>query len=278
MTDTPFLQLNDGHRIPQLGLGTYKMDDATARSAVRTAISLGYRHIDTAAFYDNEGGVGAGIADAIAAGDVSREDLYVTTKVWNDDQGAERTRASAAASLQRLGLDYVDLLLVHWPVPSAGRYVETYETIMELRDEGLTRSAGVANFYPEVLADLPEAPAVNQVELHPGYPQNDLVAEHAKRGIITESWAPLGRGQDFDNPQLKQLAADLGRTPAQVVLRWHLDRGLVAIPKSAHADRVAENFDVLDFRLDDTAMTVLAGLAGTAGNRRIGGDPRTFGG
>lgn len=275
MSEIPLLPLNDGHDIPRLGLGTWRMDDDTARVAVRTAISLGYRHIDTAAFYGNEAGVGRGVADAIAAGEVDRAGLFITTKVWNDDQGAARTRASAAASLDRLGLDYVDLLLVHWPVPAAGRYAETYETILALREEGLTRSAGVANFYPEVLDDLPEAPAVNQVELHPGWPQDALVAEHARRGIATESWAPLGRGRDFADPRLAGLAAELGRTPAQVVLRWHLERGLVAIPKSADPDRMAENLGALDFTLDGPAMAALAGLAGP--DRRIGGDPRTFG-
>lgn len=271
----PALELNDGNTIPQLGLGTWRMDDDTARRSVREAIALGYRHIDTASLYGNETGVGQGIADAIAAGDVSRGDLFVTTKIWNDAQRAADARASAQDSLRRLGLDYVDLLLVHWPCPGRGLFAECYGEIMALRDEGVTRSAGVANFYPEVLDALPEVPAVNQVELHPGLPQDELVAEHRRRGVVTQSWAPLGRGRGFGEGPLADVAAELGRTPAQVVLRWHLQRGLVAIPKSADPGRMAENLGVFDFELDDAHLRAIAGLADPAS--RIGGDPRVFG-
>ncbi|WP_295626582.1 aldo/keto reductase [uncultured Corynebacterium sp.] len=271
----PSLELNDGNTIPQLGLGTWRMDDDVARRCVRRAIELGYRHIDTAVLYANETGVGQGIADAIAAGDVAREDLFVTTKVWNDSQRAEDTRRSLAQSLDRLGLDYVDLLLVHWPVPAQGLFTECYREIMNLRGEGLTRSAGVANFYAEVLDELPEAPAVNQIELHPGLPQDDQVADDARRGTITQSWAPLGRAKRFADGPIAEVAEEIGRTPAQVTLRWHLQRGLVAIPKSADEGRMAENLAVTDFELSDAHMTAIAGMADP--ESRIGGDPRTFG-
>lgn len=271
----PSLPLNDGNSIPQIGLGTWRMDDATARRCVRHAISIGYRHIDTASLYGNEVGVGQGIADAIAAGDVAREDLFVTTKVWNDAHRAADTRRSAADSLRRLGLDYVDLLLVHWPCPKQGLFAESYGEIMVLRDEGLTRSAGVANFYSDVLDELPEAPAVNQIELHPGLPQDEQVDDDRRRGVVTQSWAPLGRAKQFASGPIADVAAELGRTPAQVTLRWHLQRGLVAIPKSADEGRMAENLGVVDFELSDGHMAAIAGLADP--ESRIGGDPRFFG-
>lgn len=271
----PSLTLNDGNAIPQLGLGTWRMDDDVARRCVRHAIGIGYRHIDTASLYRNEVGVGQGIADAIAAGDVAREDLFVTTKIWNDDQRAADTRRAARESLKRLGLDHVDLLLVHWPCPKQGLFAESYGEIMKLRDEGLTRSAGVANFYAEVLDELPEAPAVNQIELHPGLPQNEQVADNARRSVVTQSWAPLGRAKQFGSGPIADIAAELGRTPAQVTLRWHLQRGLVAIPKSADEGRMAENLGVLGFELSDAHLDAIAALADPA--TRIGGDPRTFG-
>ena len=271
----PSLTLNDGNTIPQIGLGTWRMDDETARRCVRHAIEIGYRHIDTASLYGNEVGVGQGIADAVSDGLVDRDELFVTTKVWNDAQAAADTRRSAQESLRKLGLDYVDLLLVHWPCPKQGLFGESYSEIMKLRDEGLTRSAGVANFYSEVLDELPEAPAVNQIELHPGLPQDAQVEDDRRRGVVTQSWAPLGRAKKFGDGPIAPVAAEVGRTPAQVTLRWHLQRGLVAIPKSADEGRMAENLGVLGFELTDAQMAAISSLADP--DSRIGGDPRFFG-
>lgn len=274
-TSVPSLTLRDGNSIPQIGLGTWRMDDDLARTSVRHAIEIGYRHIDTASLYGNEVGVGLGIADAIRDGIVERGDLFVTTKVWNDAQAAADTRRSAQDSLRRLGLDYVDLLLVHWPCPKQGLFAESYGEIMALRDEGLTRSAGVANFYTEVLDQLPEVPAVNQIELHPGIPQDQQVADDRDRGVVTQSWAPLGRAKKFGEGPIADIAAELGRTPAQVTLRWHIQRGLVAIPKSADFGRMEENLGVTGFELDAGHMAAIATLADP--DSRIGGDPRVFG-
>lgn len=271
----PMIRLIDGNTIPQLGLGTYKMDDATARRAVRTALELGYRHIDGAWLYENETGVGEGIRDAIAAGVVTREDVFVTTKIWHDRHRAADTRAALGEALDRLGLDYVDLTLVHWPVPSQGLFAESFSELLALRGEGLTRSAGVANFYPEVLDQLPEAPAVNQIELHPGWPQEAQIADNAARGVVTQSWSPLGRARQFGEGAVAGVAEEVGRTPAQVVLRWHLQQGLVPVPKSADEGRMKENLGITDFELDDRQMAAISGLAATG--KRIGPDPREFG-
>ncbi|MDO4610528.1 aldo/keto reductase [Corynebacterium sp.] len=271
----PSLPLNDGTTIPQLGLGTWRMDDAVARRAVREAIEMGYRHIDTAAVYGNETGVGLGIADAIRDRLVERHDLFVTTKIWHTDNGRAPARASAAASLERLGLDYVDLLLVHWPAERRGLHRETFETILELREEGRTVSAGVSNFYPRVLDDLPETPAVNQIELHPSFPQDELVADAAARGMVVESWSPIGRGAPLDTPQVRSVAEETGATPAQVVLAWHLRRGLVAIPKSADPGRMRENLGAAAVTLTDGQMARIGELGATP--LRSGADPEVFG-
>lgn len=269
----PLIRLNDGNVMPQLGLGTYKMDDETARRTVREALELGYRHIDGAWLYDNEAGVGQGIRDAIDAGVVTREEVFLTTKVWNDRHRAADTRAATGEALRRLGLDYVDLLLVHWPVPSQGLFAESFGEMLALRDEGMTRSVGVANFYPEVLDALPEAPAVNQIELHPAWPQVAQVADDAKRGIVTQCWSPLGRAKRLDVPEITGIAEEVGATPAQVVLRWHLQRGLVPVPKSSNPDRLRENLGVTGFELSDAHMAAIASLAG---DTRMGPDPREF--
>lgn len=277
MNTIPELALNDGRTIPQLGLGTWRMDDATARRAVYEAIEMGYRHIDTAAKYDNETGVGQGIADALDDGLVGRDDLFITTKIWHTDNGRDTARASAEASLERLGLDHVDLLLVHWPAEKKGRYRETFETILELRAEGWTRSAGVSNFYPRVLNDLPGTPAVNQIELHPAFPQDDLVADAGERGMVIESWSPLGRGDQFGDERIQAVCADLGATPAQVILAWHLRWGLVAIPKSASAERMRENLGAVEYvdRLTDAHMAAIAELGDPPVRR--GEDPMVMG-
>lgn len=267
--------LVDGNSIPILGLGTYKMDDDQARQAVRYALEVGYRHIDTASLYGNEKGVGQGIADAIASDVVKREDIFVTTKVWNDAQAPEDTRESVRASLERLGLDYVDLVLVHWPVEKQGTFGQCFDTLLELKAEGLIRSVGVANFYPEVLDQLSETPVVNQIELHPQFPQNEQVADDRRRGIVTQAWSPLGRAKYFEGSPIADIAERLGKTPAQVAIRWHLQRGVVAIPKSATPSRIKSNFEVTDFELTDDDMTAIATMARDDG--RMSGDPRVFG-
>lgn len=269
------IELNDGNTIPQLGFGTYKLDDEQAREAVRIALEVGYRHVDTASLYANEKGVGQGIADAIAAGVVTREDVFVTTKVWNDAQEPAATRESVRASLERLGLDYVDLVLVHWPVEKQGTFAQCFDTLLELKAEGLIRSVGVANFYPEVLDKLSQAPVVNQIELHPQFPQNEQVADDRRRGIVTQAWSPLGRATYLDSSPIAGIAERLGKTPAQVAIRWHLQRGIVVIPKSGTPSRIKENFEVTDFSLTDADMETIAAMALPDG--RMSGDPRVFG-
>jgi 2,5-diketo-D-gluconate reductase A len=269
------LELVDGNSIPILGLGTYKMDDDQAREAVRYALEVGYRHIDTASLYGNEKGVGQGIADAIAADVVKREDVFVTTKVWNDAQEPDATRESVCASLERLGLDYVDLVLVHWPVAKQGTFGQCFDTLLELKEEGLIRSVGVANFYPEVLDQLSEVPVVNQIELHPQFPQNAQVEDDRRRGIVTQAWSPLGRATYFEGSPIAEIAERLGKTPAQVAIRWHLQRGIVAIPKSATPSRIKANFEVTDFELTDADMDKIASMARDDG--RMSADPREFG-
>lgn len=269
------LTLVDGNTIPILGLGTYKMSDEEARESVAYALELGYRHIDTASLYGNERGVGAGIADAVEKGVVKREDVFVTTKVWNDAQEPQATRESVQASLERLGLDYIDLVLVHWPVESQGAFGQCFDTLLELKAEGPIRSVGVANFYPEVLDQLSETPVVNQIELHPQFPQDDQLADDCRRGIVTQAWSPIGRATYLDGSPIAEIAAELDKTPAQVAIRWHLQRGVVAIPKSANRERIRENFEVTDFALTDEHMATIASMARADG--RMSADPRDFG-
>ena len=230
----PTRALADGGGIPLLGLGTWPMDDTEAAVAVAGAIGLGYRLLDTAAKYGNEAGVGRGIRDS----GVPREQLYVTTKLRGSEQGAG-TRDALRASLDRLGLDYVDLYLIHWPLPRLDRYVESYEVMLELRQEGLVRSVGVSNFLPEHLDRLPVPPAVNQIELSPTVARRALVAELDRRGIVPQAYSPLGRGRELADPVVTGLAERYGRTPAQVVLRWHVQQGYVAVPKSGDPGRQA---------------------------------------
>lgn len=258
MTESvPHVQLNDTTSMPQLGFGVWRVADADAEVAVGTALEAGYRSIDTATLYGNEGGVGR----ALAASCIPRDELYVTTKVWNDDQGFEATMAAFDASLERLGLDYLDLYLIHWPCPAQDRYVDTFRALVALQTQGRLRSVGVSNFLPEHLDRLIEetevVPAVNQVELHPYLQQPALRAYHRRLSIATEAWAPLGAGQGLlDDPVLARVAAAHAVTPARVVLRWHLDQGNVVIPKSVTPSRIRDNIDVFGFTLtaDDTAV------------------------
>lgn len=267
------VMLTDGRPMPRLGLGTWPMNDEEARQAVTHAVSLGYRLIDTAASYGNERGVGAAVADASA----SREDLFVTTKLRGSHHGYDAALRGFEESRERLGLDYVDLYLIHWPLPDRGLYVETWRALVHLREQGLARSIGVSNFTPAQIERLVEEtgvwPVVNQVEMHPGFPQRELRAWHAEHDIVTESWSPLGVGRKLlDEPVVTDLAAAHGRTPAQIVLRWHVQLGAVPIPKSANTERMRQNFEVFDFSLSAEDMAAIDTLAGGG---RIGGDPDT---
>lgn len=270
---SPSLTMNDGIQIPQLGLGVYKVPDHEATRVVVDAIDLGYRHIDTAAFYDNEVGVGRGIRESGAP----REDLFVATKVWHDRHGFEETLTSFDASLDKLGLDYVDLYLIHWPAPAQDRYVDTWRALERLREEGRARSIGVSNFkghhLDRLAAETSTVPAVNQIELHPRLPQAETRAYNHAHGILTEAWSPLARGTLLEEATLVTVAAKHGKTVAQVVLRWQLDLGNVVIPKSVHRDRLASNLEVFDFALDADDLAVIAALES---GERTGKDPDLF--
>ncbi|GAB3129070.1 aldo/keto reductase [Glaciibacter psychrotolerans] len=260
MTTSPLLTLNDNALIPQLGLGVYKVPDAEAADTVLTAIQAGYRHIDTAALYDNESGVGAGIARS----GVPRTELFVTTKVWNDRHGYDETQRAFDESLTKLGLDYVDLYLIHWPAPRQNRYIDAYRALEKLQADGRVRSIGVSNFHPHhldrLLAETDIVPAINQVELHPWLAQNDVRAYDAIYGIRTEAWSPLARGRAIGDPTVEAIGARYGKSAAQVVIRWHLQLGNVVIPKSSTPSRIRENFDVFDFTLDAADLASIAHL------------------
>ncbi len=273
MTSQPMITLNDGKRMPQLGLGVYQTTGNIAVPAIRKALETGYRHIDTAAMYNNEAEVG----EAIRTSGVAREDIFLTTKLWNDNQGRDKTLRAFDASMNRLGLDYLDLYLIHWPAPHLGLYVETWKTLIELREQGRVRSIGVSNFCEDhlqhIIAETGVTPVVNQIELHPMFQQSALRAAHADLGIVTESWSPLGRGSLFDNPAIQAIAKKHGRSPAQIIIRWHLENGFVAIPKSSNPVRIEENFNVFDFVLDESDMRAIGGLDSALG--RVGPDPMT---
>jgi 2,5-diketo-D-gluconate reductase A len=270
----PDVTLNNGVRMPQLGFGVFQVGDDEARAAVATALECGYRSIDTAALYGNEHGVGV----AVSASGIPREELFVTTKLWNADQGAGLVLPAFERSIDKLGLDYVDLYLIHWPVPSRDRFVETWEAFQGLYAEGRMRAIGVSNFTPPQLTRLLEetavVPAVNQVELHPGFQQPELRAFHRAHGIATEAWSPLGQGAALTHPVITRLAERHEKTPAQVVLRWHLDMGNVVIPKSVTPGRIRENFSVFDFALTPEDARQIAGLES---GHRIGPDPDVVG-
>ncbi|MGA5820759.1 aldo/keto reductase [Kitasatospora sp. NPDC094028] len=285
MSTIPSVTLNDGARIPQLGFGVWQVPDAEATTAVRSAIEAGYRSIDTAAVYENETGTGRAITEALASGAVAREDLYVTTKLWNSgtrdwsgEQGRDAVLREFDASLAKLGLDYVDLYLIHWPRPMHGSFLNIWKAFEQLKADGRVKSVGVSNFGPEqltrLLAESSVAPVLNQVELHPYFPQTELRAFHAEHDIATEAWSPLGQGGELlAEPALVKIAEKHGRTVAQVVLRWHLQSGVIAIPKSVTPSRIRENLDVAGFELD---AEDLAAIAGVATGKRIGPDPQGF--
>ncbi|RKS05100.1 2,5-diketo-D-gluconate reductase A [Nocardiopsis sp. Huas11] len=268
------VSLNDGHTMPQLGFGVWQVPDDQAQGAVETALEAGYRSIDTARIYDNETGVGR----AVAAAGIDREDLFLTTKLWNGDQGYDTTLKAFDASLERLGLDYVDLYLIHWPLPARDQYVDTWKAMERIRSEGRARSIGVSNFtrttLDRLIAETEVVPVLNQIELHPYLTQEDMRRADAAHGLLTEAWSPLGQGKGLlEDPVLVSLGDKHGKTPAQVVLRWHLQLGNVVIPKSVTPSRIRENIDVFDFELSAADVDAISALDRGG---RIGSDPDTF--
>ncbi len=265
-----YLKLNDSTTIPQLGFGVFKVDPDQTERIVSEALEAGYRHIDTAAIYRNEEGVGR----AIAASGIPREELYITTKLWNDRQ--DDAQAAMAESLEKLGLDYVNLYLIHWPAPQNDKFVGAWRSLVELREQGLTRSIGLANFivpYLErILKETDVVPAVDQIELHPAHQQPATVELARKNNIAIESWGPLGQAKYplLEYPEIVAAAQAHGKTPAQVVIRWHLQSGYIVFPKTNHKERMVENFNVFDFELTDAEMKAITALE-RAG--RVGGDP-----
>jgi 2,5-diketo-D-gluconate reductase A len=266
----PNLTLNDGLDMPQLGFGMFKVPEGEAATIVRTALEAGYRSIDTAAIYGNEQGVGQGLP--------GHDDIQVTTKLWNDKHEPHAAEAALKESLRKLGRPSVDLYLIHWPVQKSD-FVATWKALIAFREAGLTKSIGVSNFTKDNSQRIVDAtgvvPAVNQIELHPTFQQKDLCAFHADHGIVTESWSPLGQGASIKAPEIAAIARKHNKTSAQVILRWHLDLGLMVIPKSATPRRIAENIDVFDFSLDADDHTAIAKLDRPDG--RIGPDPLRFG-
>lgn len=275
MASVPQITLSDDRSMPQLGFGVWQVDNDDVVEPVRVAIETGYRLIDTAAAYGNEEGVGRAIADS----GIGRQNIFLTTKLNNPDHGFDETLRACDASLSRLGTDYLDLYLIHWPLPMYDDYVETWRALVRLREDGKARSIGVSNFLPEHIERLAEEtgtlPVINQIELHPEFPQRSVRDFHARHGIQLECYSPLGSGAVLDNPALKSIAERLGRSPAQIVLRWHMQQGLIAIPKSVTPERIRSNFELFDFELDDDAMRAIDGLdRGEEG--RTGSDPATF--
>ncbi|MGJ9412078.1 aldo/keto reductase [Aeromicrobium sp. CF4.19] len=268
MTSAPLIDLNDGRTMPVLGFGTYSIDDP---GVMTEAIESGYRLLDTATRYENERAVGRAVADA----GVSREDLFITTKLPGSEHGRDTPRAALEASLERLGLDHVDLYLIHWPLPRVGKFLPTWEALVELREAGLTRSIGVSNFLPDHLETIVDAtgvaPAVNQVELHPYLPQAVQREADARHGTVTQSWSPLGRKSDLlDHPVLQRIGQKHGLEPGPVVLRWHTQIGAAPIPKSATPERFRANLGIFDVTLDEEDMAAIAALET---GERLGGDP-----
>lgn len=273
MADQPHIGFHDGNSIPQIGLGVWQTPNDTAAPAVQAALKAGYRHIDTAAAYQNEDGVGRGMRES----GVDRKEIYLTTKLWNENQGFDATLKAFDKSLKELGTDYIDLYLIHWPAPRRNLYLDSWKALVRIKQEGRVRSIGVSNFNPDhlerIIGETGVVPVLNQVELHPDFQQKALREVHAKHDIRTESWSPLGQGQLLDNAVIGKIAAKHGKTPAQAIIRWHLQNGLIVIPKSVTPSRIVENFGVFDFELDDADLKALDGL--DAPGNRIGPDPET---
>lgn len=266
----PLVPLADGRAIPQVGYGMYKVPAAEATRLALSAIELGYRHLDTAALYGNEAEAGAAVREC----GLPREEVFVTSKVWKDDHGYDETLRAFDAAMGRFGLDRLDLYLIHWPVPSTDRYVDTWRALVRLREEGRAASIGVSNFHAHHLERVIDAtgvtPVVNQVELHPWLPQRELRAAHERLGIRTEAWSPLARGRLLGDPVLEPIAAKHGRSVAQVVLAWHVRQGTIVIPKASSPERIAENLDVFSFELDEADVAAIATLES---GERTGRDP-----
>ncbi|PJM97645.1 aldo/keto reductase [Streptomyces sp. CB01373] len=270
----PPIILNNGVEMPQLGFGVWQVPDDEAERAVATALEAGYRSIDTATIYGNEEGTGK----AIAASGVPREEVFVTTKLWNSEHGYDSTLRAFDASLAKLGLEYVDLYLIHWPTPARGKFVDSYKAFEELLADGRVRAIGTSNFLPEhlerLIAETSVIPAVNQIELHPHLQQHAAREYHAEQGIATEAWSPLGQGKGLlEVPAIVAIAQKHNRTPAQIVLRWHLQLGNIVIPKSVTPSRIRENIDVFGFSLDDEDLGAISALNE---DRRLGPDPAKF--
>lgn len=262
--------LRDGSQIPSIGFGVFLIPNSEVVAAVSTALACGYRHLDTASIYKNEEGVG----EAVRASNLPRKDIFITTKIWNDDQGTGKTKAACFASLDRLGLDYLDLALIHWPVPGRGLYVDTWRELIDLRDKGHIKSIGVSNFNPDhleaIIQATGEVPVVNQIECHPWLQQTVLRTFHANLGIVTQSWSPLGRGKLLNEPIIKTIAKKHNSTEAQVIIAWHLKVGNVVIPKSITPSRIQENYQASKINLDSDDISQILKLdAGI----RVGPDP-----
>lgn len=272
-TQVPSVQLSDGVEIPQLGFGVFQIPPEETFEATTRAFDVGYRHIDTAKAYENEAEVG----QAFRSSGLDRDEVFITTKCFNDNHGYEEAKQAFQKSIDRLEVDFVDLYLIHWPVPAHDKYVETWKAFIELKEEGLIRSIGVSNFQPDhlrrIIDETGVTPSVNQVELHPRFQQAGLRREHDDRGITTEAWSPLAQGAVLEDPTLEEIAEAHGKTTGQVVLRWHIQLGNVVFPKSVTPERVEENFDIFGFELSDDEMERIAGL--DAGDR-TGPDPDEF--
>ncbi len=270
----PSVKLNDGNQIPQLGFGVWQVGNDEAVAAVSEALQVGYRHIDTAAIYGNEEGTGK----AIKSSGIAREDIFLTTKLWNGEQGYESTLKAFDESLKKLGTDYVDLYLIHWPAPSKDLFVETWRAFIKLKEEGRIKSIGVSNFrtvdLERVIKESGITPVLNQIELHPQFQQDELRLFHSKHNIATEAWSPLGQGKILEDETLKAIAERHGKSVAQVILRWHIETGNIVIPKSVTPARIKENFDVFDFSLNGTDHDAITKLDRADG--RIGPNPGTL--
>lgn len=274
MSTVPSLVMNNGLQIPQLGFGVFLVPPEETQQAVTEALKAGYRLIDTAQGYGNEEGVGAAIAES----DVPRDELFITTKLTNSEQGYDTTLTAFDGSMEKLGIDVLDLFLIHWPQPMFDQYVDTWRAFEKLLADGRVRSIGVSNFeiphLQRLMSETDAVPTVNQIELHPQFPQDELREFHAEHGILTESWGPLGQGKGLlEDPNIVEVARRRDRTPAQVVLRWHVQLGCIVIPKSVNPDRIQENIDLFDFELDDADM---AEISKVRTGQRLGGDPNTF--
>ncbi|MEK2689704.1 aldo/keto reductase [Bdellovibrio sp. GT3] len=267
------VKLKDGISMPQLGFGVWQVSDDGAEAAVMEAFKVGYRSIDTAAIYRNENGVGRAIKNS----GLARNEMFITTKLWNEDQGYDKAMKAVESSLKKLGLEQVDLYLVHWPSPHRGLYMETWKAMVEIKKQGKAKSIGVSNFMPEHLTRIIDAtgevPVLNQIELHPKFQQKELRAFHAKHGIRTECWSPLGQGQILEDAQIKEIAGKHGKSAAQVIIRWHLQNDFIVIPKSVTPSRIKQNFEVADFTLSSDEMAVIEKMDSKTG--RIGPNPMT---